>query len=266
MTQTLSEIDIYLPVEVDAQPIQIYYPLSPSRMNLFWPCPRKLYYNELGLPKIDEKWKAKARGKFVHRIIAEYFGLVKDDPTKMEIRNLIFEIFEQKWAFKQIYGEEDYIKQCLDNFCKMEATRLRVEGPHYLPTFIEQEFTTDVYHGLVDWYNKDTGVIRDWKTSKSPYMTQKMQRQGAIYKFLLEIYDYPVNVVVFEMLYAGKSKILPVQEEDYLENELTKLTTAAGLGKFYKVQTGLCPYCPFQLRCEAEPRSLWSEFDYEYYL
>ncbi|MEE9215641.1 MAG: PD-(D/E)XK nuclease family protein [Thermodesulfobacteriota bacterium] len=266
MTQTHSEIDFYMPVQVDASPIQIKFPLSPSRMNLFFPCPRKFYYNELHLRKIEEKWKARARGIMVHKVIAEYFRLVRSDPSKMEIRNLIFEIFDEKWAFKQIYGEEDYIKQCLNNFSDMDASRVRVDGSDYLPTFVEQEFVTDEYHGFIDWYNKETGVIRDWKTSKSPYMNQDMQRQGAIYKTILEANNYPVNTVIFEMLYPGKSKILPIQEENYLENELTKITTAAGLGNFRKVPTGLCAYCPYQLRCEAEPISLWSEFDLEYYL
>jgi CRISPR/Cas system-associated exonuclease Cas4 (RecB family) len=240
--------------------MELRLPLSPSRINTFCKCPKHFWFEAMEYhgEKGDERHSN--AGTLVHKVIEKYFEVCSDIPKKNEISYLINSIFEEEWQKSPIPGLEDKVKTCIKNFIKSEQTRVIIERENYKPTHFEVDFESFPLHGYADWYNANSGIVRDWKTNASMDLSDDMMRQGLVYKYVLEQNGYKVNMVIFELLYTNTQQILPIINDDWLFKFLKDLRKSVDTN-FFPKKPGKnkenCKFCPYKMPCEMEEKHLW---------
>lgn len=238
--------------------IKIPLPLSPSRLNEWSTCPRKFFYHVRKYPTIHTDMRHAELGTMIHEVAADYFMECSNLPKDDEIEGLIMDIFDEKWRSKPVYNLEEKAAKCIDNLIKKEKERVRLESDSYKPTHIEYDFTAWPFHGIIDWYNADTGIIRDWKTNTSPDFSDDMLRQGLIYKNIIKHNGLKANMVIFEMLVTGTSQIMPLVKNKWLADQLIDMRDNVQKMSFIKKpkqknNTFFCNnFCAWRVRCDTD--------------
>ena len=195
----------------------------------------------------------------MHKVIEDYQKNCTQEPSSIEIQMEVQRTFQEIWEQIPVFEREEKIKTCISHYINNERKRLPHEkGFANKGTHLEQHFEYGIYHGYVDWYNQYSGIIRDWKTSKSDKLDKSMQIQGIVNKYLLENNGFKVTKVIFEMLFEGTSQPLPPLIDSFHDNQMKEIQIACQTGNFPKKPSGLCDYCPYQIRCENDQKSFWS--------
>ncbi len=239
---------------------QLRLPMSPSRLNSWEACPKKVYYEGLGYPTVETDSRAAQMGTLVHDVVGEFFMNISDLPENDEIEGLALDIFDEKWRSSPVRGFEDKATTCVDNFIRKEKERRQLEEKYYKPTHIEYEFESFPFHGTIDWYNANNGIIRDWKTNADPGFSDDMLRQGMVYKNLVRNNGLKVNMVIFEMLINGTSQVMPLKDNKWLKDQLVNMRNDIQKGLFIKKpkmkkNRYFCDnYCGYRVRCDQEDR------------
>lgn len=241
--------------------LRIPLPLSPSRVNEWALCPRKFFYHVRGYPTVYTDIRHAELGTMVHEVAEEYFMECSSLPEDDEIEGLTMDIFDEKWRSRPVYNLEDKAATCIANFIKKEKERSRLESDSYKPTHIEYDFTGWPFHGIVDWYNEENGIIRDWKTNTSPDFTDDMLRQGLIYKNIVKANGLKANMVIFEMLFTGTSQIMPLVKNKWLSEQLVDMKANIQKMRFIKKpklkkNTYFCSnFCAWRVRCDTDEKA-----------
>lgn len=256
---TTEPITIPLELLEPEEELVIPLPLSPSTINMFFKCPKSFWYKVLKFPRLKTDTSAADVGTLIHKTAEEYFRTIYATNKKLlpsRVGFYITEIFEALWKKAPVEEQEEKARQCLDNFIYFEQRRFSKEK-RTKNILLEKYYRHDYFHGYIDWFDADTGIVRDWKTSKSPKLTEEMYIQGLIYKAMLEQEGFKVNQVIFEMLFTGKSLALPRVGDNWLYNKIKELLESVKLGKYPKRTSWLCDWCSWQIRCFGEDINLF---------
>ena len=230
--------------------------VSPSRLNKYETCPALLKYDTLlGKGEITStiftNREAADNGiKFHEQFISEYFRIIPEVPTELEIKTTSAKVFDQYYGSNADSND----MTLLTNFIKFEIDRSRT-WKTYSPTFIEKELFSDLFRGRIDFYGDNT--ILDWKTGFVNQVSNDMLRQGTIYKHLCESNNFPVKKMLFVALSFGRVLELPRTTLGWVEGQRTDYITSQKIDRFPAKPNSTCPNCPHLLRCYSEGRSLW---------
>lgn len=246
-------------------PDQIPLPISFVTLDQFFKCSQRWSWFQQRTPTNMTDNRRKKGGILLHEVFHQYFeNLENQRPKKKDISSLIKTQFKLAWRQSPILSLEEEIKKSYTNFIKMEERRWTKERESYLPTFTEQAILSLPFKGVIDWYNEETGIIRDWKTLRW-FVPQKdsYKRQALIYTALIQSLGKEVKQIIFEETYHQKSIVFNIYPG--MKNELMGLVKQykeAVLNKYFtKTRTRVCNrYCPYQIRCEAQDQhqTLWS--------
>jgi len=237
--------------------------LSPSSINRFLhECPRKWLYEKLGVPGVVKDESRALYGKAVHNIMVIYFDKIGRNPSEEEIENVAKEAFEEG----KNYAMEGFgyrTNQILKNFIDFEKKRKRT-WKQYKPTFIEKRLEVKPWSELptlvnvIDAYWEEDGAVVDWKTGNAE-MSEEFMVQGKVNETSLKMNGYKCERVFFYGLYNGRLLTVPKITDGWLYKLVWQMAEMVKAEKFPKRQSGLCEYCPFQLRCEFDGTCLWWE-------
>lgn len=228
--------------------------ISPSRMNLFFSCPRRWQYEQQERRGIVTDDRALLFGKTVHNAIEEYFRKVPVHPGADEIEGTAKKIFEE--CGRHMTREyKQRLERIRNNFTSFEKKRMRT-WKHYKPTLVEEKLKSTQFVGMLDFYCKEEGVAIDWKTGSS-MMSPNHLRQGKIYEVLLKENDYPVKRIIFFSLESGMALPVPRVTDGWIQREADRMQSMIERGRFFTNRGPLCGWCPYILDCDFEKTCFW---------
>jgi hypothetical protein len=236
-------------------------PLSQSQMNLADQCPRAWYYYRIHAPVIQGDMSYAEAGSVIHESIAEYYGIIADNPHDGEISGTFKQVLERNWTakeslIKQLSGRRD---KCITNFLNFEKVRMK-GGGKYKPMFVEQNITGIInrieYRAIVDAYWEDSGVAVDWKTGNKVILEMPDYIQGHMSTMILRSHGLTVNRFIFVSLLAGTVLELPKVDDRLIEEKALKMVDFWNKGTFPKTPGEGCTYCNWVLRCALEERGM----------
>lgn len=198
-------------------------------------------------------------GKSVHNIIVIYFGSIPSKPTESQIEKRAKDAFEDgKTAVMSKYGKRN--KQILKNFIAFEKHRLKT-WKQYKPTFTERMLQGKLFADLPPfrcitdaYWEKDQAIV-DWKSGKTE-MTDDLMIQGKINELLAIHNNFPVKKVIFAGLWSGRTLTLPPTSKGWVYRHARQMVDQINTRRFPKRRSGLCPYCPYHLRCLFDGKKL----------
>lgn len=237
--------------------------LSPSGVIQFTDvCPYQWLCEAQNLPQVRKDDGKALYGRSVHSIMVIYFDKIPSKPTTEQIKEVVKEAFDDgKTPVMNRYGART--KKIIDNFINFETIRLKT-WRQYKPTFTERYLQGELWPDLpkfrciTDFYCKADATFIDWKTGKIEMGNDSML-QGKINEMLLKKNGYPVKKGVFFGLYVGRQLEVPRVTDGWVYKITSSMVNMIKRGMFPKKQSGLCPYCPYEIRCELEGEmSLWT--------
>lgn len=238
--------------------------LSPSAMNSWRVCQYRWMCGKLDLPFNATERSREFYGKAIHNIAVLYYGELKKmsgNPSAKQIARIAKEAFEDgKQPVMSHYGARN--KLILKNFIEFEQDRLKT-WKQYKPTFTERmlqgKLFPDVppFRCITDAYWKEDEIIVDWKSGKVE-MNESLIIQGTINRLLAEAEGFPVKKVIFVGLWTGRTLTTPKTSPGWIHTIAREMVDMIAYNRYPKCETGLCPWCPFGLRCEFEGvKELW---------
>jgi putative RecB family exonuclease len=253
---------------------------SASSINLFKECPRKYFYRYIMgyeiLPSIYM-----TRGSIVHSVLEVFFDTPLDGVTDADFRSKfqsrVFSALIKEWdgrkeelaKFKlsaeqlQLYFEETVVMllNWLRSFCdKLERRKkpLAVAFKELSPVAKEKLYESQKHavKGFIDTvFHVDGEVhIMDYKTSKSPEITDEYHLQLAIYAMLYEeSHGVPPHKVGINFLRHGE-KVLPVDQQliEFAKREVALVhqkTQSDRIDDYPKCVSSACRWCDFYKHC-----------------
>lgn len=226
--------------------------ISPSALNEWHFCNAKWNYHRLNVPELPTDDTAALFGTAVHRAISHYYDKISDYPRPIEIQDMI------KQSFADHVDSFRYLKQkyesCLTNFINFEIGRLKTFRK-FKPTFTERTLRVGIFKGIVDAYWQEDETVLDWKTGWVDSMNPNLQRQGAIYRNILNEAGFPCKRAFFIALTNGRIVELPNVTQAWVEEQVNSLLGATTIRKNVGPH---CNYCPYNLRCQFSEETLWS--------
>ncbi len=235
--------------------------VSASDLNLFNTCPLWYFMNKQRLPGIEVDKEKAQYGTDVHNLINEYYKCVKKSFETDLTPDIIESAFNDLWGKSYINDSPAFrlkSSNVKETFIKFERERLEQDGiEKYHPSHTEYKVTCDNLVGIIDFYNEATGTIIDWKTGSMVTLNQDNYIQGKIYERMMTRLGKPVNKVLFVALASGMTFELPQISDGWLDDKISYLIDNAKLDNFKPKPSGLCPYCPYILRCQSKGLCLW---------
>jgi len=235
-------------------------PISQSQMNLNESCPHAWYYYRIHAPSIVRDTSYADLGTVLHKSIAEYYGIIHDNPHEGEIEGTYKQVLDRHWTqhesnLKALVSRKD---KCVANFLNFEKTRMK-SGGNYKPTLVEGNITGIInrieYRSIVDAYWIDSGTAVDWKTGNKVILEAPDYIQGQVTIMILRSFGYPVNRFLFVSLLAGTVLELPKVEDAFVEVRAMKMIDHWNKGEFPKNKNPQsCQWCNWILRCDMEDK------------
>jgi CRISPR/Cas system-associated exonuclease Cas4 (RecB family) len=237
--------------------------LSASELNLFHQCPAKWKFIEDEAPSITIDETAMLFGREIHSIIASYYVSLSDNDDLDHARKLIEKAFNDGNDFV-LKNKGATLKKVRENFIAFEMKRLKTwkkKKPDMIENRITVKSSSDRPRlvGVIDLYDKISGIIIDWKTSGSDDFRDEQLVQGKMYEMLLKENGYVVNKVYFVNLVEGSEKQLPKVTDGWLEEKIRAMCEKVRIGEFPKKPSPLCGWCMYQLTCDIGEYNIWQE-------
>lgn len=229
-----------------------YSLISPSRMNDFYTCSMKWYYDKIKIePIIQTDTFFLDLGTLIHELVEKYYKAIRmkmngnnGKVTPGMIQDCFHDIINNNIELREQTSMTDSIEK---GFIDLEKKRLKTLK-QYIPDLVEKKIITDKYIGIIDRYYKEDGIIDDVKTGSYIDM-EKLKTQGKIYEVLLRSKGYTVNRIQASFIKLGKVVNIPIMSDDWLERKYTFMVDKIEKQAYTKKQGSHCRYCPHKIRC-----------------
>ena len=245
--------------------MQLTQKISPSLINYIDQCPQRWKYDQLGHPQLPVYIKKAELGYEFHSIIKHYFTIISEKPSKKEIWQTAKKSFENLFTLTTMKKQGEKL---LKNFCEFEVNRLKTWHT-YKPELVEHRIeisledilkvfnleVTQPFVTIIDFYGSKTLI--DWKTGVVPYISKHLQFQYIFEKTMLELTNHEVEKTYFVVLSSDTCIEPPNTTKGWMINEIKRILNIIKTDRFIPKRTGLCRYCPYELRCNSEKQCLW---------
>ena len=224
--------------------------LSPNSVNMFTLCKKKFYFHikekegkVVALPITSDSME---KGTEFHAFIKEYFKNKVEKIT--DIRRVVNDVAARFFAPNQN-------RKLIENFIAYEEERFR-KWKKYEPTFVEKELEGSVFHGVIDFYSEDEGVVLDWKTGVEE-MKKSYVVQMNIYKKILEENGYHPKTMRLVFLETKRELQVPLMPDAWLKKVVDEIEESVKTGFYPKNVGEHCSRCAYVLDCQLEGSEMW---------
>lgn len=238
--------------------------ISQSAMNLYMDCPYGWYlkYIEKREPMF---WDPSVLdvGSIVHDVLDSYYKVhYISEGTDNDILIEVYNILKKRWDTTLLPDQFKKAYICLQNFSKWEFNNL-LSGIRTKP-LTEVKADESGFYGIIDYVNKKTENVIDWKTNTYPIMTQGYKLQAAIYTVLYEKkFKKKLRAFKFYYLYPNIVRRLPcdtpemrenIKKAETLRNSILKSKEDNDFPKQPRTEKG-CRNCLYKYYCILSERN-----------
>jgi len=199
-------------------------------------------------------------GSTIHNIIALFYEKLKT--SNIEDLDRLWDDVYKECSNYVTNKDENRIAKIKQNFLAFERRRRENSGNDYL---VEQRFEAEIQYnnhkirivGVIDFYDRQTKTLVDWKTGDTFLSEHKYVFQAHIYKLLLTKNNLDVNKIIFFNLDTGQHVPIPSVSEKFFNRKLNEILNSIKNNCFPARKCYLCKNCPYRIRCEFEGVSIW---------